>query len=161
MRFVRSVHLAGTILVAATVAGCGVAGCGREQAQTPPAQAQVETTRPGNQPTTVTGCLRAGDADATFVLTTAQSVDGTPTATYHLTGAPGVNLQELVGNRVEVSGVVNGQSQIATRQSSQPAANATGTAGTAGTPTVQTGTELSITRLDVTTVQRAGGECKL
>ena len=157
MRFIRSVHLAGFILVAATAGGCG----GDQPAQAPPAQTQAETTRPGNQPRTVTGCLRAGDAETTFVLTTAQSVDGTPTATYHLTGAPGVNLQELVGNRVEVSGVVSEQSQVATRQSSQPAANATGTAGAGGTPTVQTSTELSITRLDVTTVQRVGGECKL
>jgi len=95
------------------------------------------------------------------VLTTAQTTEGRPAATYHLTGAPGVNLQELIGSRVEVSGVKNEQSRVATRQATQPAANATGTAGKGGTPTVQTGTELSIVHLDVTSVQRAGGECKL
>jgi hypothetical protein len=149
-------NLAAVVLVSIVAAGCRA-----EEPEVPAAQTQAETTRPANAPTTVTGCLRAGDAENTFVLTTAQTVDGTPAATYHLTGNAGVNLQDHIGSRVEVSGVVNAQSQISTRQSAQPADNATGTAGSAGTPTVQTGTQLSIQRLEVTAVKRTGGDCGL
>ena len=83
--------------------------------------------------------------------------DGTPAATYHLIGDTGVNLRDHVGNRVEVNGVVKDRSQVATRQPPQTADNATGTAGTAGTPTVQTGTQLSI-KSD-TGIKAAGAEC--
>ncbi len=151
---IKHLTLAGTIMVAA--AGWG---CGREEPAVPPAQAGAQTSAPTNQPTTVTGCLRAGDAADTFVLTTAQTVDGTPAATYQLSGVPDMNLQDHLGKRVEVSGVVDQQSQIATRQPSQPADDKA--TGTAGTPTVQTGTQLSIKRLDVKTIKRAGGDCQI
>jgi len=72
-----------------------------------------------------------------------------------------VNLQDHVGTRIEVSGVVDQQSQVATRQTAQPADNATGTAGKPGTPTVQTGTQLQIKRLEVTSVKRAAGDCEV
>jgi hypothetical protein len=155
MHLTTRFNAAGLVLVSAFAAGC------QREPEPPAAATQTETSRPTNQPTTVTGCLRAGDAEGTFVLTTAQTVDGTPAATYHLAGKPDVNLQDHVGRRVEVSGVIDQQSQVTTRQSAQPADNATGTAGKPGTPTVQTGTQLQIKRLDVTAVKRAGGECEL
>ena len=148
----RTRHLVFAGFVAAAAAACG----GTPEA--PPAQSQSSVSRQVNAPTTVTGCLRAGDAANTFVLTTAQSVDGTPAATYHLTGGADINLQQHVGNRVEASGVVEQQSEIATRQPAQPADNAKGTAGS-GTPTVQTGTELSIRRMNVASVKHVGGDC--
>jgi len=153
MAFNHRFALAGLIVVSAL----GI-GCNRESPEAPPAQAQSATTSPANQPTTVTGCLRAGDAADTFVVTTAQTVDGTPAATYHLSGSAGVNLQDHLGKRVEVSGVIDQQSQIATRQPAQPADDKA--TGTAGTPAVQTGTQLSIKRIDVKSVRRADGDCE-
>lgn len=156
-RLTRTRHIALTGLVAAAAV---VAACGGDP-EVPPAQTQTEASRTVNAPTTVTGCLRAGDASNTYVLTTAQTVDGTPAATYHLTSTPETDLQAHVGKRVEASGIVDAQSQIATRQPAQPADNASGTAGTSGTPTVQTGTELAIKRFDVTSIKPVGGECEL
>jgi hypothetical protein len=149
----HSCDLAGLVFVAST----GI-GCTREQPEAPPAQAQSGATHPTNQPTTVTGCLRAGEAADTFVLTTAQTMDGTPAATYHLSGSGGVNLADHIGKRIEVSGVIDQKSQIAT---SEPTRRADDKAtGTAGTPSVQTGTELAINRLEVSSVKRAGGDCE-
>jgi hypothetical protein len=153
MAFNNRFALAGLIVVSAV----GI-GCNREQPEVPPAQAQTGTTRPTAQPTTVTGCLRAGEAAGTFVLTTAKTDEGTPTATYHLSGSGGVNLQDHIGRRIEVNGVIDQQSEIATREPTEPAEDKA--TGTAGTPAVQTGTQLSIRRLDVHSVTRADGECE-
>jgi hypothetical protein len=86
-------------------------------------------------------------------------VDGTPAATYHLSGSAGVNLQDHIGKRIEVSGVIDQESRVATREPALPADDKA--TGTAGTPTVQTGTQLSVKRLDVTSVKRADGDCEL
>jgi hypothetical protein len=135
--------------------------CREREPKAPAAQAETATSQPANQPTTVTGCLRAGEAENTFVLTTAKTVDGRPTTTYELSGNAGVNLLDHIGYQVEVSGVINEKSQIATRQPPQAAERATGTGGTPGTPTVQTETQLSIQRLDVSGIKRADGHCEL
>lgn len=135
------------------------AGCSREAAEVPPAQVQSQNVQKTNTPTVVTGCLKAGDAAETFVLTTAQSVDGTPAATYQLHGSAGVNLVDHVGKRIEVSGVVREQAQIATREPAQAAGDKA--TGTGGTPTVQTNTQLSIRQLDVAGVKAAGGDCQM
>ena len=154
MRLYTRINLASLMFVSAVVAGCG-----RDEAQVPAATSQTATSRETNTPTTVTGCLRAGDAANTFVLTTAETAGGARAATYQLTNGSNVNLEEHVGRRVEVSGIVEAQSQIATREASQPADNATGTAGKPGTPTVQTGTQLSIQKMDVKSIRSAGGDC--
>ncbi|HJR59816.1 MAG TPA: hypothetical protein VJ813_10470 [Vicinamibacterales bacterium] len=155
MRAITTVSLAGLVLLSTAAAGC------QREPEVPAAQTQTQASSPANQPATVIGCLRAGDAEGTYVVTTAQTVDGAPAATYELAGDAGVNLQDHVGRRVEVTGVIDQQSQVATRQSAQPADNATGTAGKPGTPTVQTGTQLSIKRLEVKAVKRTGGDCEL
>jgi len=159
MRF-KSFNTRFNLCILMTVA-VAAAGCRGRDAEVPAAQAETATSRPANSPATVTGCLRAGEAENTFVLTTAKTVDGAPTTTYELAGNAGVNLQDHVGHRVEVSGLVNERSQIATRQSPQSADKATGTAGSGANPTVQTGTQLSIQRLDVSSVKRAAGDCEL
>jgi hypothetical protein len=144
-------------IAAFVIASAAVVGCSREDPEVPPAQVQTESVQQTNAPTLVTGCLRAGEAADTFVLTTAQSDDGVPPATFQLQGSAGVNLADHVGKRIEVNGVVREQAQIATRDSAQPADDRA--TGTAGTPTVQTGTQLTIKQLDVTGVKRAGGDC--
>ena len=153
-RFLRLKSVAFSALAAAVL----VAGCASEP-EVPPAESQSAVTRDVETPTTVTGCLKAGEAANTYVLTASQTVEGTPPATYHLTGAQDLNLQEHVGDRVEATGVVESQSEIATRSTPQPPDNAQGTAG--ATPSVQTGTELSIRRMNVTSVRGVEGECKL
>ena len=149
--------LLGFVLVSGSAVACG----GGEDKEAPPATTQTQASRQPNTPTTVTGCLRAGDAANTFVLTTSQTVDGSPPATYELAGQAGVNLQDHIGSRIQVTGVVDSQSQIATSEAPRPADNATGTAGSPGTPTVQTGTRLNVQRLNVTSVTRAEGECQM
>jgi hypothetical protein len=146
--------IAGLLATAAVAAACG------GDPEVPPAQSQSSVSQQVNTPATVTGCLRAGDAANTYVLTTSQTEDGRTPATYHLTDRPEMNLRQHVGTRVEATGVIDAQSQIATRESAQPADNASGTAGT-GTPTVQTGTQLSIKRFDVTSIRPVGGECEM
>ena len=153
-RFLRLKSVAFSAVAAAVL----VAGCASEP-EVPPAESQTAVTRDVETPTTVTGCLKAGEAANTYVLTASQTVDGTPPATYHLTGAQDLNLQEHVGDRVEATGVVESQSEIATRSTPQPPDNAQGTAG--ATPSVQTGTELSIRRMNVTSVRGLEGQCEL
>ena len=145
-------------LTALFIAAAAAGACSREEPQVPPAQVQTQSVQKPNVPTLVTGCLRAGEATNTFVLTTAQSTDGTAPATYQLQGSAGVNLADHVGKRIEVSGVLREQAQIATREPSQPAEDKA--KGTSGTPAVQTSTQLSIRQLDVTAVKQAAGDCE-
>ena len=136
-----------------TVTGCNRGKnvpAGESQAATP-----VQTT---NSPTTVKGCLRAGDAAGTYVLTADRSASGEQTATYQLQAAANVPLAEHVGKQVEVSGTLTAQQEIATRtlpQSQKPA----DAAGTSGRPTVSTATELNVRRLEVSHVRHLGPNC--
>ena len=150
----RPAYLAGAIVLSAAVGACGGG-----DPETPPAASQTQASSQPNQPTNVTGCLRAGDASDTFVLTTSATGEGTQPATYHLTNTGNLNLQDHVGKRVEVAGIVEAQSQIATREAPKPADNATGTAGSPGTPTVQTSTRLNVQRMNVTNVRATGEDC--
>ena len=153
-RFLRTRSVALSAVASAAL----VAACASEP-EVPPAESQTAVTRDVERPTTVSGCLKAGEAANTYVLTTSRTVDGTPPATYQLTGAYDLNLQQHVGSRIEATGVVESQSEIATRTTAQPPDNARATSGT--TPSVQTGTELSIRRMDVTSVRALEGECEL
>lgn len=149
-------------IAALFIAAAATGACGREEPEAPVAQVQSQSVQQANMPTLVTGCLKAGEASDTFVLTTAQSVDGTPAATYQLHGNAGVNLVDHIGKRIEITGTVREHAQIATREPARPAGDKDDkAAGTAGTPTVQTNTQLSIKQLDVTSVKRAGGDCEL
>ena len=148
------VNLAGSILLAVAATAC-TGG----QPEAPPAASQTQSSRQPNQPTTVTGCLRAGDAADTFVLTTSASTSGSAPTTYHLTSIGNVSVREHVGKRVEVSGIVEAESQIATSEAPKPADNATGTAGSPGTPTVQTGTRLNVQKIDVSNIRPTGESC--
>ena len=142
--------LCGILIIVAAVGGC------QRRDRTPSAQRQsatpVQTT---NTPTTVTGCLRAGEASDTFVLTTAGTTEG-QTATYQLHPIPGVQLTEHVGRQVQVSGVLHAQQEVSTSSSSQPAGKPT---GTAGTPKVSTSTELEVRQLEVQQVRPVGERC--
>ena len=146
---------------------CGVvalglsAACNRGPKATTVAEVQSQTAQPTNQPMTVTGCLKAGEAAGTFVVTAARSAgSSSDTATYQLIGEQAANLQEHVGRQVEVSGTMQAHQEIATTATPQPPANERAT-GTSGTPTVQTKTEVDIRRLAVTSIKPLGDKCDM
>lgn len=150
------------LVSSALLAAVGLAGCSRsEQATTPVAESQTQhPVQPLNQPLTVSGCLRSGDASETFVLMTSAASgpagDSTASATYQLAGASGVNLRDHVGRRIEVEGVLRAQQQSESRAAG-PAANAP--TGTAGSPRVETTTEVDIKHLDVSSVKPLADDC--
>ena len=138
-------------------AGLAISGCRGSDTDTTPAAQTAATTppQPLNQPETVTGCLRAGDAADTFVLTTPQTATGAQPVTYALVSTGNIDLAGHVGERVSIHGTLESQQQ-ATTQSTAQAGKPT---GTAGTPTVQTETTLTIRRLDVSSLQPLGDRC--
>ena len=145
------------VVAALFAVSAAAAGCSREP-ETPPAQSQTQTTQQLNAPATFTGCLRAGEAANTFVLTASATADGSTPATYQLEGATGTNLQDHVGHRVEVSGIIAEQQHVATREAPQPADQRA--TGTSGTPTVQTGTQLALRTVQVKSVTPLDGRCE-
>jgi hypothetical protein len=150
---------AAVLSAALTMPIIGVA-CNRAKNETP-AVAEKQAVSPEQKtasPMTVSGCLRAGDAADMFVLTTAQAATGEPTATYQLVGLEGVNLRDHIGRQIEVQGILNAQQQVASRSTTDPAPNATGTSGS--TPSVSTTTNLKIRRFDVQQVKSVGKECR-
>lgn len=146
------------LCIAAAV--CGTAACRSNKKDTTPV-AQIETQTPPqvvNEPVTVTGCLRAGDASNTFVLTTSETKDQTTAATYVLSVRDnGVNLRDNIGERVEITGVLNTQQEVSTMSPSAPPANKP--TGTAGKPAVETQAQLDMRHLEVSTMNRIGGHC--
>ena len=147
-----------TSIAALALVSAATVGCNRSEPQAPPAQSATQTTQPLNREATVTGCLRAGDAADTFVLTTSQTENGVNPATYQLAGSGGVNLRDHVGNRIEVTGTLTEQQHTATTDARTPAPQQA--EGTAGKASVQTGTQLAIRRMAVTAVRSAGGKCE-
>jgi hypothetical protein len=152
----------GSLLTASIVASVALAGAacnrGEDKAGAAAEKQAVSPVQQVNQPTIVVGCLRAGEASDTFMLTAEKSQTGEPPTTYHLVGSGAANLTELIGQQVQVTGKVEAQQQVATRTTTDPAPGAT--TGTSGTPAVSTATKLDIKRLEVERVQPLGGECK-
>ena len=133
--------------------GLMTSGCTRKDKTAPVPESGVQTSAAGSQPATVVGCLRAGEASDTFVLTAA----GEQPVTYHLRGGESETLRDNVGRQLEVSGTVTAEQRTATTATGS-AANQP--AGTAGTPQVRTQTQLSIRTLEVNSIKATGIECK-
>jgi hypothetical protein len=131
-------------------------GCRRGE-PVPPAEVQSATVQPANQPTTIKGCLKAGEAPDTFVVTAARTEGSSDTATYDLLSSAGVNLADHIGRQVEVSGVIKQTQELASRDRAQPTQPAA-TTGTAGKPVVETRTEVDIKRLEVSSIKRLGDD---
>ena len=143
-------------LCAAIIAIVAISGCNRKQ-RAPAAQSQAATgVQETNQPTTVKGCLRAGEAPDTYVLTGERTAPANQTATYQLQPAEGVALAEHIGKEVEVEGVIVAQQEITTQSSPQRAKPT----GTGGTPTVSSTTELDIKKLTVRSVRPIDDHCR-
>lgn len=147
-------------ILAVAYGGASTAGCKRSNKNgTPVAQIQTQTpAQPVNQPTTVTGCLRAGDASDTYVLTTSETQNGATPSTYLLVSTGGANLRDNVGHEVQVSGVVSTQQAVSTVTPATPPANKP--AGTSGKPSVETQTQLDMRRLEVSSLNSMSDKCE-
>lgn len=126
-------------------------------------QVQSEALHETDRPITVTGCLKAGEAANTFVLTAARADSGAETATYQLLISPEVDLRDEVGQQVQVNGTLQAR-QTATAQTLAVPADTdddrpTGTAGGQDAPKVQTQTDVEINQLAVASVTPLGEEC--
>jgi hypothetical protein len=140
--------------VACMLAAC--LACGRGGEEVPPLETQTMTPPQAMAtPERVQGCLRAGEASGTFVLTSSAVDTQMAAATYQLVGAP-EEIREHVGRRVEVTGTLVEQQTARSDGATLPAEEAT---GTAGTPTVQSTTEVEVKRLQVTGVTPVDGDC--
>ena len=144
-------------LAALFAAGLATAACSNEP-ETPAVQSQTQSTQQLNAPATLTGCLRAEEAGNTFVLMASATNDTSVPATYQLEGSGGANLNDHIGKRVEVTGVIAEQQHVATTETAKPADEKA--TGTAGTPTVQTGTQLALRTLQVKGVRPLGESCE-
>jgi hypothetical protein len=150
-----------SILFSAGLSAAVAAGaCSRQEEPKPVADVQTQTAQPANQPVTIAGCLKRGDAADTFVLTSARTGGSAETATYQLVGAPDVNLQDHIGHRVEVSGTMEAQQEIASRTTAVPREEDKPT-GTSGDPKVETRTEIDIKRVAVSAVKPLADSCEM
>jgi len=154
----KRVYGIGEYVAAACILAAAI-GCNRNESAPPPAQVQSQSTLPANSPTTVTGCLKSGDAPASYVITTARTEGGTETATYQLMGNAGANLADHIGRQVEVTGVIRQTQELASTERARPA-QAEGTTGSAGKPVVETRTEVDIKQLDVKSVKPLEDRCE-
>jgi hypothetical protein len=104
----------------------------------------------------VTGCLKAGEASDTFVLTVAAPSGSAEPATYQLVGKTD-QLREHVGDRVEVSGTLESEQELASRSTTVEKDRAK---GTTGTPVVETTTKVELRRLDVSSLKHVAEGCE-
>ena len=155
LRTTRSIALSVGLAMAA-----GVTACNRSEDTRPVTEVQTQTAQPTNQPVTVAGCLKAGEAADTYILTTARSGGSGETATYQLVGNQAGTMKDHVGHRVEVNGTIVAEQEIASTASALPADKERAT-GTAGTPKVQTKTEIEIRRLSVASVKPLDDKCEM
>ena len=146
-RLIFSAVMAGAL---AMTAACGGDWKSPESQTTTGVQERME-------PMTVTGCLRAGEADQTFVLTAMRTEGAADTATYHLTGTEGVKLGDYVGQQVEVSGTLRAEQQVVSSSGQMEVEKKA--EATAGTPVVETRTEVDVRRLEVASARTTGERC--
>ena len=148
-------------LIAVVVALTGAVACGGNGEQVPALETQTVTPpQETAMPERVQGCLRAGEAEGTFVLTSSAIDTQMAAATYELAAAPAAlaGLAAHVGRRVEVTGTIVSEQTAQSRGPSMPAADTA--AGTSGTPTVQSTTEVDVKRLQVASVTPVDGDCE-
>lgn len=136
--------------------------CNRgEEPKTVTPEVQTQRSQAGNMPMTIAGCVKAGDAADTYVLTAARAEGSADSATYQLVGTQAAQLRDQVGRRIEVSGTLEAQQEIASQAKAQAKPDSDRPTGTAGTPTVQTKTEIDIKRLTVASIKPLGDKCDM
>lgn len=132
------------------------AACTGQEANKPPEATATSAPEARNQPVTVTGCLRAGEAANTFVLMAPASETSPEPATYALVGTA-ADLGDHVDRRVEIAGTLASEQEA---RSSTSAVEEDKPKGTTGTPTVETQTKVEVRRIKVDTVRPLGEECE-
>lgn len=142
--------------IAAAALAIAVGACSQQEMAAPERQ-----TTTGEQPrmeeTTVAGCLKAGMDENTYVLIAEGSTGAeTASATYQLTNANNVNLQQHVNERVRITGTLRAQQEFA---SSARTVDEDRAKGTSGTPVIETKTEVDVKRIAVNSVQPSGQKC--
>ena len=151
-------HLIGAVLVAGIALASGACNRDADKMATS-TDVQTQSAQPAKTPVTLQGCVKAGDAADTYVLTTARTAGSGDTATYQLVGEKIEGLREQVGRRVEITGTIEAQREIASRTTARPEDEERPT-GTSGTPTVQTRSEIEIKRLSVGSVKPLSESCE-
>lgn len=147
------IAVAGVTLVAA--GGCKNKG----KVDKAPIETQTATATPASgEPVTVTGCLRAGDAPDTFVLWQTAQNGSTDAANYQLVGKDGVDFRGNAGKRVQVTGTLGAETDIASRA---PATAEPKAKGTSGTPVVQTQENVQVRTLRVDSLTPQQGSCPI
>lgn len=150
-----------SVVVCAAVAALMVSGCRRAEEAVPVTEFQSEHFQQTSRPMTVAGCLKAGEAANTFVLSVERAEGAGESATYELIASPAdFNFRDHVGEQVRVSGVLEARQTATAQTVAQPADTGNGApTGTAGTPTVQTQTQVKINVFTVESLEPLGGEC--
>jgi len=132
-----------------------IGACSRRQA-TP----ELQTTSGNvarNQPVDVSGCLRAGDAEDTFVLIASQNAPSENAAsTYQLKGPARLDLKSYVGKTVEIVGTMRAEEAVT---SDSGVTQEKAAKGTSGTPAVETKTQLDIRQVSVDSVKPISDRC--
>jgi hypothetical protein len=146
------------------VAATGACQRTPEPQPAPAPEVQAEAIHHTDRPTTVSGCLRAGEAPNTFVLTAARAEGSMETATYQLVAQADVDLRdqmrEHVGQMVRVDGTLRAQQAASAQTLAAPAdAGNDQPAGTAGTPMVQTRTDVTINQVTVEAITSLDEAC--
>jgi hypothetical protein len=137
---------------AALAVAIGVSACNRNE--TVPESQTTTGVQPTSQTMTVKGCLRAGLAANTFVLTEPASATK-ETTTYDLAGTA-VDFAPHVGQIVEAFGTVRAEQQVAT---SAPDVVDEPAKGTSGTPTIETSSQLDVKYMTVSSITPTGERC--
>jgi hypothetical protein len=120
-----------------------------------PEKQTASAVQPRNESVTVSGCLRAGLAENTFVLNSAKATGDMESATYHLLGAQTDALREHVGEQVELSGMLKSEQQVAS-VGTTAAETAEGTSGRAA---VKTRSDVDVKSLVVESIKPSGTKC--
>ena len=164
MHTAKTTATAGLVLLASLAAACGgdrVADAERpETAETRPV--------PTAQATSVTGCIKGGDATGTYVLVTQPEPMGAAvdratrgqvaTYTYLLEGR---ELAQHVGQEVEVTGTIEEKDDIEVEETREQTSAPTTVDGDTVTPTVEVeeAAVIEMRRMRVDTLQPTGGAC--
>jgi hypothetical protein len=151
----RRTELMSAVVLATCVAGA-TGACNRGNGTKLPEKQTMSAVQPRNDSVTVSGCLRAGVAENTFVLNSAKAAGDMETATYQLMGAQTDALRDHVGEQVEISGMLKSEQQVASvgTVEEKPAK------GTSGQPVVETRSEVDVKSLVVESVKPSGARCK-
>jgi len=150
----RNHRLIGSTIVGVALA-VSAAACGNNNDMQAPERQTTTGEQARMQETTISGCLKAGLDEQTFVLMARDQTQDT--ATYQLTGANGVNLSDHVNERVQVTGTLRAEQEFASAGRTVEDDKAK---GTSGTPVVETKTEVEVKRLVVAGVKPTGEKCE-